>query len=82
MGTPNPVSGRFELNNTWLVRYPSPCTYMTDRAKKADGCKDYVEWAVSKGLAVVDINIPRYITDLDVSHHTIPTIKQLVMLTK
>jgi hypothetical protein len=29
---------------------------------KADGVKDYIEWALSKDYAVIDVNVPKYVT--------------------
>jgi histone deacetylase 6 len=29
--------------------------------------KDYVEWAIGKGYAVIDVNIPKYVTTDPVS---------------
>jgi hypothetical protein len=33
---------------------------------KTDVAKQYVGWAVHNGFAVIDVNIPKYITDLEV----------------
>lgn len=38
-------------------------TYMP----KADSLKDYVKWAVSKGYAVIDVNIPKHVSRESVS---------------
>ncbi|KAF2033458.1 hypothetical protein EK21DRAFT_58471 [Setomelanomma holmii] len=42
---PDPVTGKRELHNTWL----------TDVTKK------YIDWAVTNGFQVVDVNIPRVV---------------------
>ena len=34
---------------------------------KADAVKDYVEWATGKGYAVIDVNIPKHVTNGEVS---------------
>ncbi|MCJ1426843.1 Histone deacetylase hda1 [Sticta canariensis] len=47
MGTPDPATKRFELQNTWL----------------ADGLKHYVDWAARQGFGVIDVNIPKHLTD-------------------
>ncbi|KAJ5948031.1 hypothetical protein N7466_001046 [Penicillium verhagenii] len=42
----DPISGKPEAHNTWI----------------ADFQKDYVEWIVKKGFAVIDVNIPKFVT--------------------
>lgn len=34
---------------------------------KADVVKDYIEWAVGKNYAIIDVNIPKYVTTEPVS---------------
>ena len=34
---------------------------------EADLVKHYIDWAVKAGFAVIDINIPKYLTGLTVS---------------
>jgi len=34
---------------------------------KADGIKHYVDWAVKKGFAIIDANIPKHLTGLEAS---------------
>jgi histone deacetylase 6 len=46
-GIPHPTTNKLELHNTWL----------------ADGMKDYIQWAVEQGFSVIDVNIPKWITD-------------------
>ncbi|OOF96755.1 hypothetical protein ASPCADRAFT_129826 [Aspergillus carbonarius ITEM 5010] len=46
MGLPHPVTNKLEAHNCWL----------------ADVMKDYIEWAVGKGYAVLDVNIPKHVT--------------------
>lgn len=62
MGIPHPVTGALEPHNTWLVCnivYP-PKTIAN--AHKADEVKDYVGWGVEKGFGVIDVNIPKHIS--------------------
>ncbi|KAI9042059.1 histone deacetylase hdaA [Aspergillus affinis] len=47
MGLPHPVTNKLEAHNTWL----------------ADAVKDYVAWATFKGYAVIDVNIPKHVTN-------------------
>ncbi|KAL4747341.1 hypothetical protein BDW72DRAFT_182965 [Aspergillus terricola var. indicus] len=46
MGLPHPMTNNLEAHNCWL----------------ADVMKDYVQWAVGKGYAVIDVNIPKHVT--------------------
>ncbi|KAI9368120.1 hypothetical protein BJX61DRAFT_241562 [Aspergillus egyptiacus] len=46
MGLPHPVTNKLEAHNCWL----------------ADAMKDYVQWAIGKGYAVIDVNIPKHVT--------------------
>ncbi|EAA59664.1 hypothetical protein AN8042.2 [Aspergillus nidulans FGSC A4] len=46
MGLPHPLTNNLEAHNCWL----------------ADVMKDYVQWAVGKGYAVIDVNIPKHVT--------------------
>ncbi|KAE8134720.1 hypothetical protein BDV38DRAFT_285494 [Aspergillus pseudotamarii] len=46
MGLPHPVTNKLEAHNCWL----------------ADSMKDYIGWAVGKGYAVIDVNIPKHVT--------------------
>lgn len=34
---------------------------------KADDIKTYVDWAVKQGFAVIDVNLPKHITQDEVS---------------
>ena len=49
----------------WYVEPLSP-QYTTADLLKADGLKHYLEWAVENGLAVIDANVPKYLTGFDV----------------
>ena len=69
LASPDPRTGKLELHNTWLVRDPgtvSPAQKSTDRSK-ADSVKSYVSEAVKNGFAVIDVNLPKHITEDDVS---------------
>jgi hypothetical protein len=35
--------------------------------KQTDGVVQYIDWAVGKGFGVVDINVPHYISNPEVS---------------
>ncbi|KAF7846549.1 hypothetical protein BT93_L4171 [Corymbia citriodora subsp. variegata] len=49
IGVPDPRTHKLELHNTWLT----------------DMVKTYVEWAVKQGLAVIDANVPKYLTEVE-----------------
>lgn len=68
MGVPNPVTNKLELHNTWLVRIFDffPLKAFADPLK-ADVLKNYIGWAVEQKFGVIDINIPKYLTGIDVS---------------
>ena len=44
-------------STTWLR--PADC-------RKADGLKHYVDWAARQGFGVIDVNIPKHLTDEEV----------------
>ncbi|KMU73108.1 histone deacetylase 15 [Coccidioides immitis RMSCC 3703] len=46
MGIPHPLTNKLEAHNCWM----------------ADGVKDYIEWAMNRNIAVIDVNIPKHIT--------------------
>ncbi|KAL6720241.1 Histone deacetylase hda1 [Lecanora helva] len=62
MGTPDPVSKRLELHNTWLLLTADP--------RKADDLKHYVDWAAAQGFGVIDVNVPKYLTGLGAAEGT------------
>ncbi|RAH49355.1 histone deacetylase hdaA [Aspergillus brunneoviolaceus CBS 621.78] len=47
MSLPHPVTNKLEAHNCWLADVL---------------LKDYVGWAVEKGYAVIDVNIPKHVT--------------------
>jgi histone deacetylase 6 len=48
-GIPHPTTNKLELHNTWL----------------ADSLKDYIHWSVAQEFSVIDVNIPKWITDAE-----------------
>lgn len=34
--------------------------------RKADELKQYVDWAVNHGLGIIDVNLPKHLTGIDV----------------
>lgn len=70
MGYPDPVTSRLEAHNCWMVRVPS---IVAERLRpiltnicKADAQKDYIGWILSKGYAVIDVNVPKHVTQTPV----------------
>ncbi|CAK1361588.1 Histone deacetylase clr3 [Cercospora beticola] len=49
LASPDPRTGKIELHNTWLT----------------DIVKTYVDTAFKEGLAVIDVNLPKYVVDYD-----------------
>lgn len=45
-------------------------------SSKADGLKHYVDWAVKQGFAVIDANVPKHLSDVDV--RLIPLMKAAI----
>ncbi|EPS34986.1 hypothetical protein PDE_09951 [Penicillium oxalicum 114-2] len=48
MGYPDPVTSKLEAHNCWM----------------SDAQKDYIGWIISKGYAVIDVNIPKHVTQV------------------
>ncbi|KAF2744528.1 hypothetical protein M011DRAFT_470372 [Sporormia fimetaria CBS 119925] len=46
MNRPDPITGKVELHNIWL----------TDMIKK------YIDWAITEGFQVIDVNVPKVVT--------------------
>lgn len=71
LASPDPRTGKLEAHNTWLVSYLSYCATRragtTLTSSKTDEVKTYVAEAVRNGFAVMDVNLPKHITDDDVS---------------
>ena len=42
---------------------------LTD-GRKADGLKHYVDWAANEGFGVIDVNIPKHLSGINVSRGT------------
>ena len=66
MGTPDPLSRRLELHNTWLVRQNFKLRIIFADSKKAYGLKHYVDWAVKQGYGVIDVNLPKRLPGVEV----------------
>jgi histone deacetylase 6 len=69
LASPDPRTGKLDLHNTWLVRESAtvyPAQKSTD-SSKTDSVKSYVSEAVKNGFAVIDVNLPKHITEDDVS---------------
>jgi histone deacetylase 6 len=65
---PDPVTGRRELHNTWLVSQSTVLRCLpADLHAKTDVTKKYIDWAVSHGFEVVDVNIPKIVSVENVS---------------
>ena len=62
MGIPHPLTNKLEPHNCWLVCNILPTLTTVANKNKADIVKDYIEWALGKGYAVIDVNIPKYVT--------------------
>lgn len=62
MGLPHPVSNKLEAHNCWLVCYCSLDFVKYANDDKADVVKEYIGWAIGKGYAVIDVNIPKHVT--------------------
>ena len=75
MGVPNPVTNKLELHNTWLV-WTVRCYIAVEASAdplKADVLKNYIGWAIKQGFGVIDVNIPKHLTGIDVSVTTLKT---------
>jgi histone deacetylase 6 len=66
---PDPVTGKRELHNTWLVsQYSSLVLFSLTLHTKTDVTKKYIDWAVDSGFQVIDVNIPKVVFVEHVSH--------------
>lgn len=70
MGYPDPVTSRLEAHNCWLVSVHSLVANRFEltiaNICKADTTKEYIGWIISKGYAVIDVNIPKHISQTPV----------------
>ena len=73
MGTPDPVSKRLELHNTWLVSHNALTHLPVADDGKADGLKHYVDWAAAQGFGVIDVNIPKNLIAIEVCTSVYPS---------
>lgn len=55
---PDPLDNSLEPHNAWVT----------------DGVLQYIDWAVAKGFAVMDINVPHYVTRPDDTESFIPRV--------
>ncbi|KAK1761136.1 histone deacetylase clr3 [Echria macrotheca] len=60
---PDPLNNMVELHNSWMT----------------DGVVQYIDWAVSKGFGVVDINVPHYISNPEDTDAYIPRMDERAM---
>lgn len=68
MGLPHPATNKLEAHNCWLVCTLSNIILRAGTNEiKADVVKDYIGWAIGKGYAVIDVNIPKFVTNQSVS---------------
>ncbi|EFE37831.1 hypothetical protein TRV_07489 [Trichophyton verrucosum HKI 0517] len=63
MGIPHPVTNVLEAHNTWLQVQKEE--WLTEGTNKADNVKDYISWAVEHNVGVIDVNIPKHISEAD-----------------
>lgn len=65
----DPVTGKRELHNTWLVsQYSSLELFSLTLHTKTDVTKKYIDWAVENGFQVIDVNIPKVVSVDNVSY--------------
>jgi histone deacetylase 6 len=62
MGLAHPLTNKLEIHNCWLVSTSRHWSKNYANRAKADVVKVYIEWAVGKEYAVIDVNIPKYLT--------------------
>jgi len=67
LASPDPRTGKLELHNTWLVSTTVYTAQTPTDSSKTDPVKSYVSEAVKNGFAVIDVNLPKHITEDDVS---------------
>lgn len=68
-GVPDPETRRLDSHQTWLVRITSAAGALGIllTACQADPLHDYIYLANKHGFGVVDVNIPKHVTNTDVS---------------
>ena len=82
LASPDPRTGKVELHNTWLVRNLNtvyPAQQQNADCSKTDSVKSYVSEAIKNGFAVIDVNLPKHITDDDVSWRCIYCFVEFVL---
>lgn len=66
---PDPVTGKRELHNTWLVSQNSSLVlFSLTLHTKTDVTKKYIDWAIDSGFQVIDVNIPKVVSVEHVCH--------------
>ena len=60
------MGGKFSLSQNSMHTTPLSITD-TDILLQVDGVTEYIDWAVSRRFGVIDINVPAYITQDEVS---------------
>lgn len=68
----DPLSNKLELHNTWLVCHDIvKLTNALLIIAKSDATKPYLDWAVKQGFGIIDVNIPKYLTGLEVGQRAL-----------
>ena len=71
-GMTDPLSNKLELHNTWLVSHNTVIlTNFLLITVKSDATKPYLDWAVKQGFGIIDVNIPKYLTGLEVGQRAL-----------
>lgn len=68
IGSASSRGQQLELHNTYLVnqhQYRTLHQHWTNNSQQTDGVKPYIDWAVSQKYAVIDVNIPQHLSDLE-----------------
>jgi histone deacetylase 6 len=66
IGIYDPGSSKLDSHNVIVVRLVFGLPTSTD-TPQTDVSVQYIEWAVKEGFSVIDVNIPKHITAIDVS---------------
>lgn len=71
LSSPDPRTGKVELHNSWLVSFSVTVrlaqTNTDKQFSKTDSVKTYISEAVKHGFAVIDVNLPKHISEDEVS---------------
>lgn len=68
LAIPDPIDYSVEPHNSWMVNYTafSKVRFSESNMPQNDGVMAYIDWAVNNGYAVIDVNMPMHIDDMDV----------------